>query len=133
MALCAVPWSGSRQTAMPRKPIAVVVAMRVELAPLLARMKMQSQQVDGVELFELPEALVAFGVVGEERARHAAVVVIERVQPKLLVSAGMAGAISPQLKAGDVGRISEGVDVATGVPFSAPGGGWGLASPQNLN
>jgi nucleoside phosphorylase len=118
---------------MPRKPIAVVVAMRVELAPLLARMKMQSQLVDGVELFELPEALIAVGGVGEKRARHAAEVVIERVQPKLLVSAGMAGAISPQLKTGDVGRIREVVDVATGVRYPTRGGEWLLASSQAVN
>jgi adenosylhomocysteine nucleosidase len=116
---------------MPHKPIAIVAAMRVELAPLLA--KMQSQCVDGVELFELPEAMVAVGGIGEERARHAAEVVIERAQPKLLVSAGMAGAISPQLKAGDVGRIREVVVGATGVRYPTRGGEWALASSQGVS
>jgi hypothetical protein len=116
---------------MPHKPIAIVAAMRVELAPLLRNT--QSHYVDGVELFELPEAIVAVGGIGEKRARHAAEVVIEHAQPKLLVSAGMAGAISPQLKAGDVGRIREMVDVATGVRYPTRGGEWALASSQDVS
>lgn len=116
---------------MPHKPIAIVVAMRVELAPLLGNT--QSQSVDGVELFELPEAMVAVGGIGEKCARHAAEVVIEQAQPKLLVSAGMAGAISPRLKVGDVGRIREVVDVATGNRYPTRGGEWVLASSQEVS
>jgi hypothetical protein len=116
---------------MPHKPVAIVAAMRVELAPLLA--KVPSQYVDGAELFELPEAMVAVGGIGEKRARHAAEVVIEHAQPKLLVSAGMAGAISPQLKVGDVGRIRELVDVATGAHYPTRGGEWVLATSQAVN
>ena len=116
---------------MPHKPIAIVAAMRVELAPLLG--KRQSQQVDGVELFELPEAMVAVGGIGEKAARHAAEVVIEHAQPKLLVSAGMAGALSPQLKVGDVGRIREVVDVATGDRYPTRGGEWVLATSQEIS
>ncbi len=131
MTLCAARWSGSGRTAMPRKPIAIVAAMPVELAPLLRGLS--SQQVDGVALFELPEAMVAIGGIGEARARHAAEVVIEHAQPKLLVSAGMAGAISPRLKVGDVGRIREVVDVATGDRYLTRGGEWVLATSQEVS
>ena len=89
-----------------------MAAMPVELAPLLG--KTRSQQVNGVDLFELPDAMIAVGGIGEKHARHAAEVAIEHAQPKLLVSAGIAGAISPKLKVGDVGWIREVVDVATG-------------------
>ena len=89
--------------------------------------------MDGVELFELPEAMVAIGGIGEKRARHAAEVVIEHAQPKLLVSAGMAGAISPKLKVGDVGRIREVVDVATGDRYLTRGGEWVLATSQEVS
>jgi adenosylhomocysteine nucleosidase len=116
---------------MARKPIAIVAAMRVELAPLLG--KTQSQDVDGVELFELPEALVAIGGIGEKRARQAAEVVVEHAQPKLLVSAGIAGAVSPRLKVGDVGRIREVVDVATGDRYLTRGGKWVLATSQDVS
>src|SRR5271157_6499872 len=97
---------------MPHKPVAVVAAMRVELAPLLGNM--HARQVNGVALFELAQALVAIGGIGEKCARRAAETAIEYAQPRLLLSAGIAGAISPSLKVGDVGRISEVVDVATG-------------------
>jgi adenosylhomocysteine nucleosidase len=116
---------------MPHKPVAIVVAMRVELAPLLANR--QAQCVDGVELFELPDAVVAVGGIGEKRARHAAELVIEHAQPKLLVSAGMAGAISPQLKIGNVGRIREVIHVATSDRYPTHGGEWLLATSQNIS
>lgn len=116
---------------MPHKRIAIVAAMRLELAPLLG--KMRSHVVDGVELFELPEAMVAVGGIAGRRARHAAEVVIEQAQPALLVSAGMAGAISPQLEVGEVGRIRAVVDVATGDRYPTRGGEWVLATSQGIN
>jgi nucleoside phosphorylase len=116
---------------MPRKAIAIVAAMPVELAPLLG--KMQPTQADGVELYELPEAMIAIGGMGEKHARHAAEVVIEHAQPRLLVSAGLAGAISPKLKVGDVGRIREVVDVATGERYATQGGDWVLATSQDVS
>lgn len=116
---------------MPRKGIAIVAAMRVELAPLIG--KLAAQQIDGVELFELPEAMVAIGGIGEKRARHAAEVVIVHAQPRLLVSAGLAGAISPNLKVGDVGRIREVIDVASGERYLTSGGEWILATSQDVS
>jgi len=116
---------------MPHRPIAIVAAMPVELAPLLG--KTQSQPVNGVDLFELPEAMVAIGGIGEKHARRAAEVVIEQAQPKLLVSAGIAGAISPRLKVGDVGWIREVVDVATGERYPTRRGDWVLATSQDVS
>jgi hypothetical protein len=111
--------------------IAIIGAMRVELAPLLG--KTLAQMVDGVELFELPEAMAAIGGIGEKHARRASEVAIEHAQPKLLVSAGVVGAISPQLKVGDVGRIREVVDVATGERYPTRGGEWILATSQEVS
>lgn len=103
----------------------------MELAPLLGRL--QPLQVDGVELYELPEAMVVIGGIGEKRARHAAELVIERAQPRLLVSAGIAGALSPRLKVGDVGRIREVVDVATGERYATQGGDWVLVTSKDVS
>ena len=108
-----------------------MAAMPVELAPLLG--KTRPQPVDGVDLFELPGAMVAIGGIGESHARHAAEVVIEQAQPKLLVSAGIAGAISPKLKVGDVGWIREVVDVATGERYRTERGDWVLATSQDVS
>lgn len=117
---------------MLHKPVAIVAAMPVELAPLIG--SLQPQQVEGVDLFELPEALVAVGGIGEKFARRAAEVAVEYTQPELLLSAGIVGAISSKLKVGDVGRIREVVDVATGEIYPVSGDGeWVLATSQDVS
>jgi adenosylhomocysteine nucleosidase len=106
--------------------------MPVEVAPLLDGVK--AEQVNGVDLFELPNAVIAVGGIGEKFARRAAEVAIEFAQPKLLLSAGIVGALSPRLKVGDVGRIREVVDVATGIRYPTTGGGdWVLATSQDVS
>lgn len=114
------------------RPVAVIVAMPVEVAPLLSGVK--PEQVNGVELFDLPNAVIAVGGIGEAFARRAAEVAIDRVEPKLLLSAGIVGAISPKLKIGDVGRIRQVVDVATGESYpTTSGGDWVLATSQDVS
>ena len=106
--------------------------MPVELAPLIGAIRPQS--VDGVELYELPSAIVAVGGIGEKFARRAAEVAADYAQPKLLLSAGIAGAVSPKLKVGDVARIREVVDVATGARYTTAGGGeWVLATSPDVS
>ena len=84
---------------MPRKSIAIVVAMRLELAPLLRDVR--AQRADGIELF-VPNAIVAMGGMGVTAARKAAEVVMHRYEPATLISAGIAGAMTAKLKVGDV-------------------------------
>lgn len=127
---CAAPWNGSGHSVMP-KPVAVVAAMAIELAPLLG--KTRPRQVEGVALFDLGRALIAVGGIGEKCARRAAETAIADAQPGLLLSAGIAGAISPELKVGDVGRIREVVDVATGQRYPTAGGEWVLATSQDVS
>lgn len=106
--------------------------MPVELAPLIGAI--QPQNIDGVELFELPRAIVAVGGIGEKFARRAAEVAVKNAQPKLLLSAGIVGAISPGLKVGDVAPIREVVEVATGARYRPSGGGdWVLATSQDVS
>jgi len=131
MVPCGAPWSGFRRMAMPAKAVAIVAAMPVELAPLLG--KLQARQVNGVALFDLAKAIVAIGGIGEKCARRAAETVIDDVSPSLLISAGIAGAVSPKLKVGDVGRIREVVDVATGEHYPAHNGEWVLATSQDVS
>ena len=116
---------------MPHKPVAIVAAMPVELAPLIGRL--QSQQVNGVELFELPNALVAIGGIGQKFARRAAEVAVGYAHPKRLISAGIVGGLSPQLKVGDVGQVREVIDVATGIRYAASSGDWVLATSQDIS
>lgn len=115
---------------MPHKPVAVIAAMRVEVAPLIGRIR--PTRKDGVALFELPNALVAIGGIGEKFAHRAAEVAAEYAQPKQLISAGLAGAISPKLKVGEVGRMREVVHAATATSYWCAGGEWILATSQHV-
>jgi adenosylhomocysteine nucleosidase len=111
--------------------VAIVAAMPVELEPLLGRLT--PQQVSGVTLFALDRAVVAIGGIGEKCARHAAETVVDYGQPAILLSVGIAGAISPELKVGDVGRIREVVDAATGERYPTREGKWVLATSQDVS
>jgi adenosylhomocysteine nucleosidase len=115
---------------MPHKPAAVIAAMRVELAPLIGRIR--PTRVDGVALYELPNAVVAIGGIGEKFAHRAAEVAVEYAHPKQLISAGIAGAISPKLKVGDVGHIRQVIHAASATSYWCAGGEWTLATSQHV-
>jgi len=116
---------------MPHKSVAIVAAMSLELAPLLS--KTRPRQVNGVALFDLDRAVVAIGGIGTACARRAAETAMDDAQPTLLLSAGIAGAISPRLKVGEVGRIREIVDAATSERYPTDGGEWVLATAQDVS
>jgi adenosylhomocysteine nucleosidase len=102
------------------KPVAIVAAMRHELEPLQRHAKLR--ELDGVYLYELPSALLAVGGIGRKRAQRAAELAVREANPKLLVSAGIAGALTPDLKPGDVVHVRNVVDEATGEYYSTIGG-----------
>ncbi len=62
--------------------------------------------------------LVAIGGIGRKFARRAAEVAVEQAQPKELMSAGIAGAVSPKLKVGDGRSAFVGGRGATGDSLS---------------
>jgi len=111
---------------MPDRPIGVVAALRTELAPLLRGRR--AQRVEGVELFEVDSAMVALGGIGKMAARRAAETLVRCSGLELLISAGIGGAASPQLKVGDVGWARGVVDAETGERYPARGGEWVVAS-----
>ena len=104
---------------MPHKPVAVVVAMRREVAPLL--LGHRPRKIGAVEYFELESAVIAVGGIGQAAAQRAAYALIEKYSPGVLVSAGIAGALTDALKVGDVVHAREVVDVGTGERFASDG------------
>lgn len=110
---------GSAPTDM-SKPVAIVAAIRRELGPLLRGAT--KREVDGVELYELPSALLAIGGIGRDAGTRAAQVVVREAGPALLISAGLAGALTPSLKPGTVVRVREVIDEATGERYETVGG-----------
>ncbi len=73
-----------------------------------------ARRTDGVEFYELEDAVVAVGGIGREAASRAAEALVARYSPSVLVSAGIAGALTPKLKVGDVVRAREVVDADSG-------------------
>jgi len=105
---------------MPHKRIAIVVAMRRELAPLLR--DVTGPRVDGVEFVELKDAVIAVGGIGRIAAWSAAQAVVAKYEPGILISAGIVGALSPTLRVGDIVRGGEVIDADSGARFTAAGG-----------
>ena len=120
MGHCSGRWNGSGRTVMPHKSVAVVVAMRRELAPLLRGGR--GHRADGVEFFEIENAVVAVGGIGRIAAWRVAEAVVARYQPSMLISAGIAGALTEKLRVGDVVLGSEVVDGDSGARYKASGG-----------
>jgi len=106
---------------MPRKSLAVVVAMARELAPMLRGMR--SERVDGIDFFELPDIAVAVGGIGRKAASRTAEALIRRYSPGVLISAGLVGALTPKLKVGDVVEVKEVADADSGEIFETGRGG----------
>ena len=105
---------------MRSRNIGIVVAMRREVAPLLAGVR--PVRFDGVEFYELTNAVVAVAGIGRKVAQRAAEALVARYSPTALVSAGIAGALTPKLKVGDVARAREVLDVDSGDCFPTQGG-----------
>jgi adenosylhomocysteine nucleosidase len=70
----------------------------------------------------LSSALVVIGGIGRDAALRAATIAVSEAQPVLLVSAGLAGALTANLKAGNVVLVREVVDDATGERFTTEEG-----------
>jgi len=87
---------------MPR--IAFVAAMEREVAPLVQTWRRRTLEYDGRrhKIFENGEAALICGGIGPEAARRATEAIIRHSAPSRIVSAGIAGALDPALKVGDV-------------------------------
>jgi adenosylhomocysteine nucleosidase len=89
------------------KAVGLIAAMPQEIAPFLRRVgkyerfRLASFYAYRFRLFELDCVLVRCGV-GFERAIAASRALIEATRPELLVSFGVAGAVRPGLRVGDV-------------------------------
>lgn len=116
---------------MARKAIAILTAVRTELGPLLRGVR--PQRVNGVELFELENALVAVSGIGRVPGRHAAEELVQWAQPEFLIAAGIAGAVSPRLRVGDVGWAREVIDVQTGNRYPAGQGDWVVTTAESVS
>lgn len=86
-----------------QKKIAIVAALDREVHPLVKNWESTSLQHDGHEFsfYESNYAVAVISGVGEESARRAAEAVVANCSPRMLISAGIAGALVSDLHVGD--------------------------------
>lgn len=87
---------------VPRK-IAIIAALEHELRPLIKAWPQIKGRHDGREFtfYESPYAVAVCSGVGPEPGRRASEAIIAKYSPTLLISAGIAGGLTPDLKVGE--------------------------------
>ena len=89
---------------MPTTRVAIVAALEREIRPLVKRWRINNRECGGrnLKIFENDRAVLVCGGIGAEAARRACESVITLYQPHLVISAGFAGALDPELEVGCV-------------------------------
>jgi len=96
--------------------IAVVAALEREVGPLIKKWRVSDKQFEGrhFRFFEKDDSVVVCGGIGAGAARRAANAMIAIYAPRLIYSAGFAGALDDALKVGDVVRPRRVVNAGDG-------------------
>jgi adenosylhomocysteine nucleosidase len=106
--------------------LAIIVAMEREAAALVAGWTRSCVRVQGMEvsLCERDRVTVAWSGIGTRCARAAADAAYSRAGGELevMVSAGLAGALAPELRTGDIVRPASIVDESDDQRIEVPGG-----------
>ena len=95
--------------------IAIVAALEREVRPLVKEWRVSEKEHAGrsFRFFENGDIVLVCGGIGAEAARRAAEAVIAIYAPKVIYSAGFAGALDPALKVADIlqpGRVFDAGD-----------------------
>jgi adenosylhomocysteine nucleosidase len=85
------------------KKIAIVAALEVEIRPLIRYWPSAKVQHEGHEFrfFESAYAVAVLAGIGAEAGRRASEAAITRYSPGLVISAGIAGGLTPELRIGE--------------------------------
>jgi adenosylhomocysteine nucleosidase len=114
--------------------IAIIAALEREVRPLVHDWQRRELATGGLTMdaFEREGVLVVCSGIGGEFARRAAVAVFASGQPRLVVSAGFAGALDSSLRIGQVFQPATIVDLRTCARFEALGGSGVLVSTSSV-
>ncbi len=112
-----------------QKKILIIAALEREVLPLVGTWPSGKTTHEGREFtfYESDYGIVVCGGMGAEAARRAAEAAIAKYSPQLLISAGLAGALVPELHVGDtifpalVIDTQDGSRHETAIPESALG------------
>jgi adenosylhomocysteine nucleosidase len=117
---------------MPR--LAIVAAWEREVRPLVKSWRVTDKEHDGrrFRFFENGEVVVVCGGIGAAASRRASEAVIAIFDPKIICSAGFAGALDPKLRVGDVVRPSSVINAGDGSRTVVEGGEGVLVSFESV-
>ena len=130
---CAGPPSGLKRMAM-SVDVAIIAALVREVRPLVRRWPLR-QLVSGeteFPAFASNRVLVVCSGIGARLARQAAVAVFDSERPRIIASAGLAGALDSQLKVGQIFHPATVVDLGTGARFDSGGADGVLVSASSV-
>ena len=113
---------------------AVVAALEREVRPLVKGWRVSEKAFDGkrFRFFEDADVVVVCGGIGPQAARRAAEAVIAIFEPKLIYSAGFAGALDARLKVGEVVRPARVISANDGTSANVEGGDGILVSFESV-
>ncbi len=113
-----------RDNVLDKPGIAIVVALEREIRPLVSGWVRRTREHEGrqFQFFESARATAVCGGIGAEAARRACQAAIELYRPAVVISAGLAGALTAALHVGDVVRPAKVVDAGDGSSVSCAGG-----------
>jgi adenosylhomocysteine nucleosidase len=96
--------------------VAIVAALEREVHPLVKNWRVSEREFDGrrFRFFEKDDVVLVCGGIGAQAARRAAEAVISLHAPKVIYSAGFAGALGPELKVADIIQPLRLVDAGDG-------------------
>jgi nucleoside phosphorylase len=107
---------------MPR--LAIVAALEREVRPLVTSWRVSEREHGGrsFRFFENGEVVLVCGGIGAAAARRAAEAVIAIFDPKMVCSAGFAGALDGSLRVGDIVRPRTVINAGDASQAFIPGG-----------
>lgn len=109
--------------------VAIVAALEREIAPLIKGWEQRTIRSHGRDLrvFVSPSAVALLGGIGSNAASNAVKALLEEFSTSILVSVGLAGALSPSLHVADLVLPERIIDAASGREYPATAFGLSLA------
>lgn len=110
--------------------IAIVAALEREVRPLVKHWRISEKEYDGrrFRFFENDRAVLLCGGLGPEAARRAAEAILALYRPRVVYSAGYAGALEAGLRVGEILSPARVIDATDGSSIDIPGGNCVLIS-----
>ncbi len=116
--------SGRNNTEFSHPRLAIIAALQREIAPIIHSWKHRDVEHGGKTLrfYESEKAVLVCGGIGASAAYLAAEAVTKLYQPQTLVSVGLAGSLSNDIKVGQAFFAAQVIDAASGKIYPANSG-----------